>query len=157
MNKISATMYQYKHTRSAHPVFTIDGTPISSWIKGIIYDHLGEDDTDGLVPAQGWLTDEDHSAYAWQLLSPLEEDSSTIVPLLICPDDMDLSCTVAVVEQVVRGEKIVWARFGRAVKVINGIITSVAWTQNNQRAEFEKSQFLNACEEFKRLTEHEWV
>ncbi len=157
MNTISAIMHQSKHASSQHPVFAIDSTPLSSWIKGVIYDHLGEDDTDGLVPAQGWLIDKDHSSYAWQLLNPIEEGSSTIVPLLICPDDMDLSCTVAVVEQVVCDKKIIWARFGRAINIINGFITSVEWTQNNQKAEFEKKQFLDAFSEFKRLNEHEWV
>ena len=157
MNKISAVMHRSKYTKSAHPVFAIDGIPASSWIKGIVYNHLGEDTTDGLVPAQGWLIDEDHSRYAWQLLSPREEDSSTIVPLLICRDDMDLSCTVVVVEQGVCGSQLLWARFGMATNEINGFITSVLWSKSVQRAEFEKSQFIDAYAEFKRLTEHVWT
>ncbi|MFJ4248135.1 MULTISPECIES: hypothetical protein [Pseudomonas] len=157
MNVISAAMYQSKHTRAPHPVFTIDSIPLGNWIKGVIYDAIGNDDTDGLVPAQGWLTDDDHSRYAWQVLEPNAEDSSTIVPLLICPDDMDLSCTVAVVEQVIRGETVIWERFGRAVDIVSGVITAVAWNEKNQRALFQKVQFQDALSAFKRLTEHEWV
>lgn len=53
MNKISAVMHRSKYTKSAHPVFAIDGIPASSWIKGIVYNHLGEDTTDGLVAGAG--------------------------------------------------------------------------------------------------------
>lgn len=150
-------MHQSKYARAPHPVLCIDGVPIETWIKGIIYNHLGADDSDGLVPAQGWLINDDHANQAWSLLDPKSEDCSTIVPLLICPDDLDLDCSVAVVEQIVSGAKVVWARFGRAVGVTNGIVTSVAWTENNQSAEFDKNQFQQAYAEFKRLTEHEWT
>jgi hypothetical protein len=97
MNSISATMYRSKFARAAHPVLTVDSIALGSWIKGVIYDGTGVDTTDGLVPAQGWLTDENHSRHAWQILEPAAEDCSTIVPLLVCADDLDLSCTVAVV------------------------------------------------------------
>lgn len=157
MNTIRAEMHQSKYTRAPHPVLAIDGIPLGSWIKGIIYNASGEDDTEGLVPAQGWLTDDEHAKYAWQLLPPASEECSTIVPLLICPDDMDLSCTVVVAEQVIRDDTLIWERFGRAVGVINGIVTSVTWNTNGQRAEFSRQQFEQACAEFQRLTDHEWA
>ncbi|WP_178124717.1 hypothetical protein [Pseudomonas sp. Fl4BN1] len=157
MNSINAVMHQSKYSKAPHPVFTIDGVALDQWIKGVIYTQSGEDDTEGLVPAQGWLIDDEQQKHAWQLLAPLSEDCSTVVPLLICPDDMDLSCTVAVVEQVVRGEKLIWERFGRAVDLINGVVTAVAWNLHVQRAEFSRLQFEEACAEFKRLTEHEWA
>ncbi|SEP61409.1 hypothetical protein [Pseudomonas sp. NFPP19] len=157
MNHIRAAMHQSKYTKAPHPVFTLDDVPLDSWIKGVIYDGSGADSTEGLVPAQGWLIDDEHAELAWQLLTPASEDCSSIVPLLICPDDMDLSCTVAVVEQVVRGDKLIWERFGRAVTVIDGLVTAVAWNSNAQRAEFSRQQFDEACTEFKRLTEHEWA
>jgi hypothetical protein len=157
MNSISAKMHQSACTKLPHPVLTIDGFPIEIWIKGVISDHLGEDKTNHLVPAQGWLIHEDELRSAWKLLLPQEEDSSTFVPILICPDDVDLACTVVVVEQVVNGEKIIWGRFGRAVNVINGIVTSVRWSKLEQSAEFSKEEFEHACSELKRLTENEWV
>ena len=156
MNSISAKMHQSACTKLPHPVLTIDGTPIKIWIKGVISNHLGEDDTSCLVPAQGWLIDETELKSAWKLLFPEEENCSTYVPLLICPDDVDLACTVAIVEQVVEGEKIIWNRFGRAVGVTNGIVTSVQWNKLEQKAEFIKEEFQRACLELKRLTENEW-
>lgn len=157
MNTICAAMHQSKYTRAPHPVLTIDGIPLGNWIKGVIYDDSGEDDTEGLVPAQGWLIDEEHASYSWQLLTPAEEECTTIVPLLICPDDLDLNCTVVVVEQVTSEDKLIWERFGRAVAVINGVISSVAWSTNHQCAKFSRQQFEEACAEFKRLIDHEWA
>ncbi|MGC5703361.1 hypothetical protein J4P02_24490 [Pseudomonas sp. NFXW11] len=156
MNNIHAAMHHSKYTTAPHPVLTIDGVPLDRWIKGVIYDASGADDTEGLVPAQGWLIDDEHAKLAWQLLVPASEECSSIVPLLICPDDMDLSCTVAVVEQVVQGDKLIWERFGRAVAVTNGLVTSVAWNANVQRAEFARQQFDEACAEFSRQMGHEW-
>lgn len=150
-------MHQSACAKLPHPVLTIDGIPLEVWVKGIISNHLGEDDTYHLVPAQGWLINEEDLRSAWKLLFPLEENSSTFVPILICPDDVDLACTVAVVEQVVEGENIIWNRFGRAVNVINGVVTSVQWNHITQRAEFNKYEFLNACSELQRLTDNEWV
>ncbi|WP_176469909.1 hypothetical protein [Pseudomonas sp. Irchel 3A5] len=157
MNIISATMYQSKHTSAPHPVLTIDSIPLANWIKGVVYDGEGDDETNGLVPAQGWLIDDDDSNYAWRILEPVMEDCSTIVPLLICADDMDLSCTVAVVEQVIRSDTVIWERFGRAVDTISGVITAVHWNEMNQRVSFPRDQFLDALSEFKRLTKHEWA
>jgi hypothetical protein len=157
MNSISAAMYRSTYARAAHPVLTVDSIPLGSWIKGVIYDGAGVDTTEGLVPAQGWLTDEDHSRYAWQILKPATEDCSTIVPLLVCADDLDLSCTVAVVEQVICSDTVIWERFGRAVNTVAGVITAVAWNEMNPRASFHRGQFEEALSEFLRLTEHEWV
>jgi hypothetical protein len=157
MNIISATMHQSKHATAPHPVFTLDSIPLDNWIKGIAYDSAGHDITEGLVPAQGWLIDDDHFRYAWQVLEPGAQDGSTIVPLLVCADDMDLSCTVAVVEQVISGDIVSWMRFGRALDTISGVITAVNWNETNQRASFHRGQFQDALAEFKRLTEHAWA
>lgn len=70
MNIIRATMHQSKHATAPHPVFTLDPIPLDNWIKGIAYDSAGNDVTEALVPAQGWLIDDDHLRYAWQVLEP---------------------------------------------------------------------------------------
>lgn len=157
MNTISAALHPSKYTKAPHPVFTLDSVALDHWIKGIIYDNAGNDATEGLVPAQGWLIDDDHLRYAWQVLEPAIQDCSTIVPLLVCADDMDLSCTVAVVEQVTRGDVVIWERFGRAVDTVSGVITAVDWNTKIQRAAFPRAEFQEALAEFKRLTEQVWV
>jgi len=128
------------------------------WAKGIISsDALGTDSTDTLVPAQGWLIDESDLQNAWYLLEPKDQNSSTIVPVLICPDDMDMSCTVAVVEQQVDTQTVSWLRIGRATDVRNGIVVSVEWEMPSQKAVFDKAAFRAAVDELKRLTDEEWL
>jgi hypothetical protein len=89
-------------------------------------------------------------------VEPKDESSSTIVPVLICPDDMDMSCTVAVVEQQVDTQTVSWLRIGRATDVRNGIVVSVAWEIPSQKAVFDKAAFRAAVDELKRLTDEEW-
>ena len=156
MNKLSARMHRSRHARAPHPVLFVDETPLHEWIKGVVCDAGGVDSTDSLVPAQGWLLDEGDGEHAWKLLSPREDHSSTIVPMLVCPDDMDMSCTVAVVEQMADGQNIRWVRTGRALDVVNGIVTSVAWTAPSQTAVFSREEFGNAVAELRRLTDEVW-
>lgn len=157
MNKIDAGMHRSRCAKAPHPVLLIDGTPLEMWAKGVISsDALGTDSTDTLVPAQGWLLDESDLQNAWYLLGPKDESSSTIVPVLICPDDMDMSCTVAVVEQQVDTQTVSWLRIGRATDVRNGIVVSVEWEMPSQKAVFDKAAFRAAVDELKRLTDEEW-
>lgn len=158
MNTIDAGMHRSRCAKAPHPVLLIDGTPLEMWAKGIISsDAFGTDSTDTLVPAQGWLIDESDLQNAWYLLEPKDQNSSTIVPVLICPDDMDMSCTVAVVEQQVDTQKVSWLRIGRATDVRNGIVVSVEWEMPSQKAVFDKAAFRAAVDELKRLTDEEWL
>ena len=82
---------------------TIDGIPLNIWINknNII------EEANTLVPAQGWLYDFENElslSNAWKLLKPEASEYgavSTVVPILICPDDLDLVCSVIMVEQVI--------------------------------------------------------
>jgi hypothetical protein len=58
MNTITADMHQSHCARAPHPVLFIDGTPLERWVTGVIFTRDGADSSDGLVPAQGWLLDE---------------------------------------------------------------------------------------------------
>lgn len=151
MNKITAHFHTSRRALSPHPVLFVDGVPLEKWVKGIVCDADGEDSTDGLVPAQGWLLDDRDTENAWALLTPREDRSSTIVPILVCPDDMDMACTVAVVEQIADGQNICWVRAGRALDVIDGVITTVEWKEPVQAAVFDKEEFGNAVIELRRL------
>lgn len=157
MNHISARMHLSRCAHAPHPVLFIDDTPLEQWIKGIVSDADGVDSSDGLVPAQGWLADDRDLERAWNLLRPRAPRSSTITPILICPDDMDMSCTVAVVEQVAGDQLISWIRAGRALDVDRGIVTSVGWTEPFQTATFSREEFSNAVSELSRLTTEVWL
>ncbi|MEG0050192.1 MAG: hypothetical protein RR865_13615 [Clostridia bacterium] len=157
MKTIAAGMHRSRCAKAPHPVLLIDGVPLEMWAKGLICsDALGTDSTDTLVPAQGWLIGESDLQNAWYLLTPKDQGSSTIVPIMICPDDMDMSCTVGVVEQKIDAQTVSWLRIGRATDVLNGVVVSVAWEIPNQQAVFDRAAFCAAVDELKRLTDEEW-
>lgn len=62
--KISATMYQNVSVQSPYPVLTVDDEPLDVWLDNQIPEHniLGGVPILGLVPAQGWLIDEEDLA-----------------------------------------------------------------------------------------------
>ena len=151
MNTISTIISKPKFASIEQPVLAIDGVPVYHWVKSQIFDQDGNDDTYSLVPAQTWLHDENESRIAWKLLDPTHE-GSTVVPLLVCPDDMDLNCTVVVVEQIVDEQTVEWRRFGLCTNHINGVVTSVRWSELPQSATFNRTQFLESFLEFKRLS-----
>jgi len=151
MNKITTIMHKALYATQDGPVLAIDGVPLYQWIKGAVFDRDGNDETDSLVPAQDWLLNDDEARIAWKLLHPVDK-SSTVVPLLVCPDDRDLSCTVVAVEQVVDGEAVLWKRFGLCQASINGVVTSVQWSPVEQSAMFDRSQFDEAVQQYKRLS-----
>lgn len=150
---IAAAMYKTQHSKTLHPVLTIDGVSLDVWL----HRQTHEQDILDLVPAQGWLMDNEDLALAWRRIRPYQENCSTIVPLLICPDDLDLTCTVVVVEQELMHQEILWHRFGMAFDQPGDQVgPSVKWFRNNASARFALGQFQSAIAELQRLTDHEW-
>jgi hypothetical protein len=110
------------------------------------------------VPAQGWLIDEEDLALAWRRILSIDLDHSTIVPLLICPDDMDLTCTVIVTEQTGTTDNVIWRRFGYDFSSFGDQVgATVKWFDHNLSLTFDKSEYVTAILEFKRLTDEVWV
>jgi len=166
MNTISATLL-YEHriegcikdangNLKPFPILAIDNIPLNIWVDqniSII------DGTESLVPAQGWLYDHDSElalSNAWKLLKPQAYENvsiSTVVPILICPDDLDLECSVIMVEQVVSADKVVWTRFGYAFNHIHDVVTSVVWqtSPSAPHLSFPLSEFKKAYNDLKEL------
>ena len=138
------------------PILAIDDVPLNIWINentNII------DRTDNLVPAQGWLYDFEKDlslSNAWELLKPEASEYgavSTVVPVLICPDDLDLVCSVVMIEQVVTETEVKWIRFGRAWGNIHDLVTSVIWEKpfSSHVLTFKFSDFQKAYNDLKNL------
>ena len=113
------------------PIFAIDGLPLNIWISK----NTSFKDAKSSVPAQGWLYDFDNSfplRNAWKLLKPETSEYgavSTVIPILICSDDLDLVCNVIMIEQMVTESEVQWIRFGVAWNNMNDLVTSVVWEQ----------------------------
>ncbi|MCJ7958484.1 MAG: hypothetical protein MUW57_18555 [Pseudomonas sp.] len=108
---ISAAYYRPGFARSACAWLMIDGIGIEQWLST----HLEWSDVVSLGLSLIWLIDEDEDALANRRIIPAEDGSSTIVPLLVCSDDMNFDCIVLVTEQVIEADTVHWRRFGRSI------------------------------------------
>ena len=90
-----------------HLVIYIDGHTLDGMLAKI----LKNDDLHGLVPSISWLQDERERNYTIQKIFSLK-DTKEIIPVLVCPDDEDLSCTVIVAEVHVENDVVYWSRLG---------------------------------------------
>jgi hypothetical protein len=166
LNSISAIVYQTKSTLyKPYPSFSIDREPLDSWFSQRLskIDIHGEGhfigvDIENLVPAQGWLIDDDEMQTAWHRITPSDVGLTTIVPLLICDSDVDFSCIVLVVEQEVSDEFIDWCRVGFSMDCEQDRVGgTVKWLDTPCKARFQKTEFINALDQFKKLCDTEWV
>ncbi|MBP5077773.1 hypothetical protein HUS84_28175 [Pseudomonas chlororaphis] len=144
LHRIDATYHQASFSRSSCAWLTIDDVAIEQWLSS----HLNEPDVAKLGLSLMWLLDEDEDALAKRRFIPGQEGTSTIVPLLVCSDDMDFDCTVMVAEQVVEGDTVRWARFGWSVSGKLEVGVSTRWDANSQPVCFDLVNFNAALEKF---------
>ncbi|WP_127534009.1 hypothetical protein [Paenibacillus kobensis] len=108
-----------------HPTILIDGIPLDILLNEIYPDGF----LLGLIPTiTDWFSMEDERRLVEQVYDMNEEVK--IIPVLMCPDDCDLSCTLIVVEVETSNELVNWKRMGRDM--------------NNPRELIEKNMFLES-------------
>jgi hypothetical protein len=96
---------------------------LSLYINGVRLDEIlsqkTQEDFRGLIPA--WLDFYDESfepslkEKQYVRKQMVLSEMPVILPVLLCPDDFDFSCTVIVVEVICHGNTVVWNRFGADV------------------------------------------
>ncbi|RMV81479.1 hypothetical protein ALP03_102490 [Pseudomonas amygdali pv. tabaci] len=74
----------------------------------------------------------------------------TLVPLLVCPDDLDLSCTVIVAEQHAGECHVRWHRFGLLRDLVTLQSPAVDWYDSIPSLTFERSQFQSVLDAFRK-------
>lgn len=108
MNRLEVIEAPSKHIQEPHWILVVDGTPL---------DHVLDAarpgcDLLGLVPALlDWLSDAQERRLVRERILP-RIGSTAIAPLLVCPDDLDLWCTVVVAEAVREAPVVWWRRIG---------------------------------------------
>lgn len=136
----------------------IDGIQLDKWLSNFV------DEPDGrlsLTTIEGlWLSLNldlySDTKIVWRYLGQLHEETVSYVPLLVCPDDVDLSCIVVGVEQHTLENKIFWKRFG----FITGIVEeqnsdAIDWFVNVPELIFSKDNFIEVFSELlKEFTEN---
>jgi len=106
--KILAEMLPSEYAQEPHGVITIDGEPLDH----LIARHISDDDQTrtsyvGLVPTMlDWLEDPNERRLVWRRVLA-EEGRRQAVPILMCPDDVDLWCTVIIADVETRGNDVI--------------------------------------------------
>jgi hypothetical protein len=142
---IAAGLHQTKFSRAPHPVLLVAEASLDLWISKSTNEEMVLD----LVPAQDWLSNDLERELAWRYLE--NSEGRSIVPLLVCPDDRDLNCTVVVTEQFVTASSVQWNRFGHDLSGnCDQSGDKVTWFETNIAVTFDRAEFISAIQDFKR-------
>lgn len=146
-HRIQAVHHQASFSRSACAWLAIDDVPLEQWLAV----HLNDPQVALLGLSLIWLLEEEEWTLAKRRFTPAEDGTSTLVPLLVCSDDMDFDCTVLMVEQVIEGETLHWRRFGwsRSGGLEVGVTT--LWNNENQPVSFAVDEFRDALQDYEKL------
>lgn len=138
MNRIEAIRAPSKHVPEPHLGMVIDGVPldVALGVEGLVSALLGwfHDDTDVLVPWQRILPDEGCSGYA---------------PVLICPDDLDLRCSVVMAEVVAEAEVIRWDRLGYDATPGGAVGSWIRWEPGWGPYRFRRAEYESCLAAFR--------
>lgn len=122
MNKLSIVQCQSKWRPEVfYFMLAVDGIAFDRWLSEFTDDESHHsnsiENVSDLALALELNSDYD-TEVVWQHLGCLDDGKVSYVPLLVCPDDMDLTCIVIATEQHVAGEQVIWKRFARAAGAI---------------------------------------
>ncbi len=135
----------------------IDGIAFDEWLSNFIdkkpFNPDNIDNVKGLALSLD-LFNENEMQLVWYFLGHIQAGDTKIVPLLVCPDDVDLSCIVIVVEQVATETHVIWRRFGRDTKGLdeqskNYNDDDIDWFGGVPNLMFEKENFIQIFNQLK--------
>ena len=131
MNRIKAELKKSKYCDEPHLVMEIDGVDLDRIVQNSKPD---SDEYIGLVSTLlPWFVDAEEGEWVWDRICPSKEESA-IVPVLMCPDDLDLWCTLIVAEVQVTEDEVIWKRLGletSKAQTMDELCASVEWFEVN--------------------------
>ncbi len=153
MNKLTMINVQQKLQPEAfRSELMVDGIAINEWLAEFTDKNTQLKDLDvkelGLSLALDLYSD---TKIVWYYLGQLGNGNVSYIPLLVCPEDNDLSCTVIVTEQCVIDDIITWKRFG----LLKGSSQAqdpdtIDWFETIPELTFTRDNFKNVFGQFKK-------
>lgn len=145
MDFICATLTTTAYVAGQHLMLFINGTRLDRWLSAKVGDAWLLD----LVPAWlGWLSNSQEQEYVWRQTGRCRSEI-TVVPMLVCPDDLDFSCTVVVCEVQYTDKAVLWQRIGIDITGFPGYIgREVKWLDNIPVLEFPREQYESCLNKF---------
>lgn len=146
-HRITAIHHRACFSSSSCAWLAINEVPIELWLA----QHLDHPDLKVHGLSLMWLIDEDEDALANRRIIPAANGTSTLVPLLVCSDDMDFACSTLMSEQVIEGDVVRWQRFGRSETGGLEVGASTCWYPDSKPVTFALADFNQALSEHQRL------
>lgn len=156
MNQIQANFEKSKYSNEAHLTINVDGISLDK----ILHDLYPDLDLLGLVPTLlDWLEDLRERKLVWDRL---ESNQKQVVPILMCPDDVDLWCTLVSVEIEKTENSVKWSRIGLDRSTYKfgpsePFVSNVKWFDKIEPLEFDRTQYLTFLSKFKAEIEKDEV
>lgn len=144
MDILSIAHHKSKYSAEAYRTFAINGLAIEVWMPS-----QNPSTELNLISAHEGLYDDQEFELIWDRIFSIAPNWRCIVPLLVCPDDVDLSCTVIVAEQFSSETSITWERFGLLMDSVNSENPTIDWYQGIRPVEFERGNFMEVIEAFR--------
>lgn len=140
VNRIEAIRTPSRYLPEPHLAIAVDGVPLDELLDAARPDlQLA-----GLVSSLlGWFHDEADCLVPWQRVLPAV-GCSGYAPLLICPDDLDFSCSVVMAEVVGEAEVIRWDRLGFDATHRGAVGSYIRWEPGLGPFRFSRREY-EAC------------
>ncbi len=143
MNLIKAQDFQTLYASAPHMMIWIDGEPLDCYLDR----RASGRDLAGLVPTWlDWMIDDAEQKIVHARMLPVLGGFSR-VPLLMCPDDLNFSCSLVVAEVAASADEIQWTRIGldsTGSLDPRDIGSVVEWFDEVGPLRFQRSDY-NAC------------
>lgn len=140
-----------------HLSINIDGALLDEIIDG----YYPGKSFKGLVPTfLDWLEDKKERNLVWDRISAISE-KPTNIPVLMCPDDLDLWCTVIIAEVIKTKDSVKWLRLGinkgTGKNMPESIGTTIEWLYKIPPFEFKIDEFDKCISEFREQVDQDEI
>lgn len=151
MNRIEVKLGNSKFVPDAHLLITIDGESLDT----IVSNRFPGSNLEGLVPTTlNWLESTDEQDEVWRRFGK-RQAGNVLVPILCCPDDLDFTCTLVVVDAKFDNDTVHWLQFGFDETSFDrlpvDVGSSVDWFDGVGPYVFERHQYETMARQFEQL------
>jgi len=148
---IEAKLGRSRFVPDPHLLILVDGEPLDEILAG----RFPDSNLEGLIPTTlNWLESTKEQAEVWRRFSRRDKDN-VLIPIMCCPDDLDFSCTLIVVNAKFDTDNVRWLQFGFDTTSFDllphGVCGSVSWFDGVGPFVFDRGQYETMTQQFEQL------
>ncbi|MDQ0418675.1 hypothetical protein J2Z48_002878 [Croceifilum oryzae] len=142
-NKLEVKWMKSEHCTEKHLNIVVDGIPLDV----LLHQLYPTDYLNGLIPTiLEWVDNQEEMEFVKGRYTSTNKEE--ILPILMCPDDCDLWCTVVVAKVIKEGDYVTWDQIGIDRSVREDLIlgyecigSKVQWLEKVPRMFFNKAEY----------------